>query len=112
MSAALRAFFDRFRSAPPAAAAPPPPVERQPLLAALAALPDADFRHVAHVCLDIARRHPSPSFEAVGSAARLCLGLPEPAPAAPPTPPGVTDPANDVTVAVTGVRATGQVGGF
>lgn len=99
-------------------------MNRNLLLDALAALPDAEFRHVAVVCHDIAKRlkHREP-MASLGKGARAVLDIPEPEPEPEPAPAGVVEfndgrvvPAhptpNDVTVGITGVKGSGDAGGL
>lgn len=95
----------------------------EPLLDAIKGLPEEEREHLAVVCHDIARRHPSEHYNDLGVAARKVLGIPEPEPEPTPEPPDVVEfndgrvaPANpstnDVTVGITGVEASGKAGGL
>lgn len=88
-------------------------MERQALIDAIQSLPDGEFEHLAHVCHDIARRLPaSAGFALVGRASRLALGIPEPAAVETITAADVGQLPADVTVGLSGVEGTSEVGGL
>ena len=86
-------------------------MNKETLIAAITALPDVEFEHVAHVCHDIAKRLPdSKGFGKLGTAARSFLGIPE------PVIEPISEPADqtstDVVVGLTGNVADSAVGGL
>lgn len=81
-------------------------MERQKILDALSVLPEAEFAHVCEVLADVVRRLPDRDY----STLRSGLGLPEPE-LLKESVPAEAGP-NDVTVAVTGVSASGEAGGL
>lgn len=83
----------------------------EPLLDAIKELPEEEQEHLAVVCHDIARRHPSEHFQDLGVAARKVLGIPEPEPEVEPEP-VANGGGEDVTVGLTGIEANSKAGGL
>lgn len=96
MREAIRAFFGLTPEAPVATSVAVP-AERQSVVDAVAGLTHDEFDHLATVCVDIARRAPGTSFDALGLAAQAHI---------------TASKASDVTVALSGVDAHSVVGGF